>query len=594
MGNGFNVLDLTKDSEDKIVQNYALDKVTYQAGRGPINVKVIDPLNVVAGEFELRFLVTLPDPKSMGAVMDTCTWEITNLTTGEKVSSRQAINVGTEQIFPEWGISVNIEQHQYTVFPGNLRFTPLIESNVVYDDPNHQWLSGVSDLDGLIPQNWVRSGTAEISSAQDPCGARYNDRIGFDDGQEYEKVVNGTWAPYVLAALSNLPNTDGCEPNHGLVSSGNINIKSQYEASGNDTRHLVSVDIVFTPDKSKWSRCVVLESQQDQALAGGTSGVQFQYMKNKPSIDKNGRATGTPGCNEAEATLVGTTGMGWFPGYAIDLETGERMNIAYAEDSWLGADNGNDMMFNPTSRMYSSLGEVIFGGKHYVYIFRNTAKEVNNPNSNVGMVTYDQGAFIHTAYATNNNSQIRRIWASATWAGIPMVASGESFLSNRARVRIRVAKPYNRYSTNGYSINNTADMAFSQNDWVNLYQFRTHDKAITYSDEQEMKDSILDLINIVPNPYYAYSNYEENRLDNRVKITNLPEVAKIKIYTINGTLVRTLTKDSPITSVDWDLKNFQGIPIASGAYLIHIDVPDVGEKVLKWFGVIRPPDLDNF
>ncbi|MBL6594917.1 MAG: hypothetical protein ISQ99_05560, partial [Flavobacteriales bacterium] len=48
------------------------------------------------------------------------------------------------------------------------------------------------------------------------------------------------------------------------------------------------------------------------------------------------------------------------------------------------------------------------------------------------------------------------------------------------------------------------------------------------------------------------------------------------------------------TSIDWDLKNFAGIPIASGVYLIHINVPGVCEKVLKWFGVIRPPDLDSF
>ncbi|MBL6871633.1 MAG: hypothetical protein ISQ95_03455, partial [Flavobacteriales bacterium] len=48
------------------------------------------------------------------------------------------------------------------------------------------------------------------------------------------------------------------------------------------------------------------------------------------------------------------------------------------------------------------------------------------------------------------------------------------------------------------------------------------------------------------------------------------------------------------TSIDWNLKNKVGIPIASGVYLIHINAPGVCEKVLKWFGVIRPPDLDSF
>jgi hypothetical protein len=78
-----------------------------------------------------------------------------------------------------------------------------------------------------------------------------------------------------------------------------------------------------------------------------------------------------------------------------------------------------------------------------------------------------------------------------------------------------------------------------------------------------------------------------------VKITNLPERCTVRIYTVNGKLVRTFEKDSPITSQDWDLTNFKAIPIASGIYLIHITVPDVGEKVLKFFGGMRQVDLQG-
>ena len=39
----------------------------------------------------------------------------------------------------------------------------------------------------------------------------------------------------------------------------------------------------------------------------------------------------------------------------------------------------------------------------------------------------------------------------------------------------------------------------------------------------------------------------------------------------------------------------KGIPIASGAYIINISVPSTGkERNLKWFGVLRPIDLDTF
>jgi flagellar hook assembly protein FlgD len=112
--------------------------------------------------------------------------------------------------------------------------------------------------------------------------------------------------------------------------------------------------------------------------------------------------------------------------------------------------------------------------------------------------------------------------------------------------------------------------------------------------DASVANAALNLINVVPNPYYAYSAYETGQLDNRVKITNLPDNCKVRIYTMNGSLIRTFDKADPRTSLDWDLKNQVGISIASGIYLIHVDVPGVGEKVLKWFGVMRPIDLDTF
>jgi len=53
-------------------------------------------------------------------------------------------------------------------------------------------------------------------------------------------------------------------------------------------------------------------------------------------------------------------------------------------------------------------------------------------------------------------------------------------------------------------------------------------------------------------------------------------------------------KGDPKTSLDWDMKNQSGITISSGIYIIHVNVPGVGEKVVKWFGVLRPIDLDTF
>jgi hypothetical protein len=126
-----------------------------------------------------------------------------------------------------------------------------------------------------------------------------------------------------------------------------------------------------------------------------------------------------------------------------------------------------------------------------------------------------------------------------------------------------------------------------------VYRFSTEELK-TQRDVIEVAKSDLDLINVVPNPYYAYSTYEVNQLDNRIKIVNLPRECTVSIYNVSGTLIRQFTKDEEITSIDWDLKNSAGIPISGGVYLIHVEAPGIGERTLKWFGALRPIDLNAF
>ena len=55
MGNGGNALELDSASESLIVKNFSLNYPVYKSGFGPINVKVVDPLNVPAGNYTLLF-----------------------------------------------------------------------------------------------------------------------------------------------------------------------------------------------------------------------------------------------------------------------------------------------------------------------------------------------------------------------------------------------------------------------------------------------------------------------------------------------------------------------------------------------------------
>ena len=51
--------------------------------------------------------------------------------------------------------------------------------------------------------------------------------------------------------------------------------------------NLNSVDVVYTNDKSKWTRCVIVEAQENPDLAEG--GALKMGLRESPSVDKNGQ-----------------------------------------------------------------------------------------------------------------------------------------------------------------------------------------------------------------------------------------------------------------------------------------------------------------
>jgi hypothetical protein len=600
-GNGGLNMDLTDESENFIVNNFRMANPNYIGGEGngPIEVKVVDPLNVNPGTFELSFL-----PDAQGRICSS-NWKLINVNTGGVISSEKSIQIGHEQILPDFGISIRIEQYQY-LRPnptGPDRVAELIGATITFADSSKRWLTGVKDQEGVDPRNWIRAGSTS-GTAGNAC-QEYPDNTPYvDPDQNFEKILEGTWAPYYLCAIDQVD-----AQNNNLICNVGAPIATAVATSRTNSRlHLLqSVNIVFTPDKSKWSRVPVLEMCEYPALAIG--GAEKLKTRNQPSVDKQGRKAGDPGYNAAEGDFISTTGMGWFPGYAIDVESGERLNMAFGEDSWLGVDNGKDMIWNPTSRELDEFGTVVMGGKHHIYIFRNELRvrsipSVSDPNNK--MPAYDH--FAWGMNRINNNTQRLDLWRSCMWVGIPLLSPGRSLLETEVKIKIRVKKPYEWYSSDpnyvASATNNnpsvcmpvqslTYDTTTATNGWRPKYRFSLDNIAVQ-TNYTTYNDSILNLINIVPNPYYAYSSYEKNRIDTRVKIVNLPEICTIKIFNMSGSLVRTYTKDSPITSLDWDLKNQVGIPIASGVYIVHVDVPGVGEKILKWFGAMRPPDLESF
>ena len=582
-GNGNRSLELTDASMKTILTDGFMNNPTYDYGAGPVNIKVVDPLNLANGYFECKFRdYTAPN---IGNGADTASWVIYRYANKgdanpiDSVSSERTIASNNEQIIPQWGVSVQIFQTKYSGI-GNLasKSTSVIDASIEFADSSKRWLTGVKDNDAFFPTNWVRSGdySPECDPGDpafeglpdgptylDPC--KYPDEAGADPTQGYERVLEGIIAPHRLV---------GYQADYmPLAYFGTFSGSSKLNAS---ISFLPSVNIVLTNDKSLWTRCPIVELGRNTALNVG--GAAPGALRKSPSVDKNGNPDGTG------------TGMGWFPGYAVDLESGARLYMAFGENSFLGGENGADMIWNPTDRLVSNVGTPLMGGMHPVYVFSYKQSTINGFSSGFDFPAYvpaqaetNSGNVAYTKYLEvegNSSSAKRELYGSLTWIAYPLLAQDQTLLATDVTIRLRVNKEYKNFVGSG------------ENAGKPMYGWSMEDIA-TKVGSQDMLKEALAMINVVPNPYYAFSEYERTRLDTKVKIVNLPEVCTVRIYTANGKLVRTFKKDSPQTYIDWDLTNHKAIPVAGGIYLIHVDVPNVGERVLKFFGGMRQADLQG-
>jgi translation elongation factor EF-1beta len=221
---------------------------------------------------------------------------------------------------------------------------------------------------------------------------------------------------------------------------------------------------------------------------------------------------------------------------------------------------------------------------HYVYVFG-----VGLGNSDCP--PYDEGVWLKTMMdhtdVSNRINNYRKVWSNCQWVWEPMLMENAELLATDAEINLRINRPYEK------------NVVGNENLGSPMYNFTIDEPTLTVQGDR--LESALDRINVVPNPYYAYSSYETTKLDTRVKITNLPERCTVNIFNMQGALVRSFEKDDPITSLDWDLKNHLNVPIAGGLYVIHVTIPVTDasgnvtehERIIKWYGALRPPDLDN-
>ncbi len=740
-GNGGLFLDMTDESRDLVLANNTYNNIQYKNNYGPLNIQVIDPLQVKPYDYYIKFL-----PNSVSNdVNDSTEWQliISDDVTDDELAelglpristAGMPISMTNEQLFLDLGISVSLKNAQFKIYQkdldeyvastsGGYNFANLhkygqvnfVGSSIDFNGGS-SWLTGVADIEGDYPSNWIHSGQYSTGKwhdwgddggqdgAEDEYGKwRTEDacmivgagvlneseasRAFKDPNQLFENIIGGTWSPYVLSS----PYDGGPQARYLIPDDqfyeNNVSPSPSYftftdfssiprRAGYNQTMtNLYSVDVVLTPDKSKWTRAIVLEAGSATSAQNFVVNQEFHGMtyhnvrhepKKCPSVDKDGNPETNPVAGQE-------TGFGWFPGYAINVETGERLNIMFAENSADTFNHGNDMIFNPTDvyafyrnmqtgelltdeetgkpvamseSVYNSyrdaygvtFGEPLNGGRHYIYVVGSSGNTCSLPyyfNSRErnfndgGTVTqisgsphggtipgtdfafydcgpYDECAWLKAKFNSfvnvssmndyNRMRQKMQLFNNVMWTSIPMpvINREKDWLTSDATIKIRVSRPYLRYSSRWYD-----DPASAPNTSLNggypLYQFTTKNLVPTKVETAEEIQTVLDEINIVPNPYYGFSQYEHNALENYVRIVNLPTKCTISIYTVNGTLIRTLTKgDAGSSYVQWDLKNHANIPISGGVYIIHVKADGIGERTLKFFCAMRPTDLNGF
>jgi hypothetical protein len=620
IGNGGKFMDLSAETVAAMEEAFAngspyTGPLTYAEGAGPFDIAVFNPLDVVDGEYELRFVDNdLNDTE----LPNDARWELVNLSdpTAGVIASERTISEINEQIIKQYGFAITIGQVE-EVGENPLFGNGAIGARFDYADPGATpWLNGIGDTDASISQGIFDYVRTELGAPDE----------SLDPNRDLTEM-GSFFVPYFLADYVNRSPED--YPFGYLSPAWNNNTGGSLVRDQSRLDAINNVDIVFTSNKDLWSRCVVVETANNSYVnqgftftEGGYENFDLRAAPNVTQFDNDG-----DGLPDIDTNDPGE-GMGWFPGYAVDVETGQRLNIFFGENSLYYDDpenneplgglysgrftaNGRDMMFNPSSEVVIqpldasepfTLYNVLAGGQHYVYVTKTP---------------YDECAFFRTQLSASQPSNLLKIAAvrEITWAGFPLAESGTELLPYRdglipadVRVKLRVNEPFqveiDKESPLGQPAfdERTGD---GSNNYHPAYRFTLEGYQAEELDAVGVDES-LDQINVVPNPYYGFSDYEPDKFTNIIKITNLPAKCTVTIYSLDGKFIRQYIRDEvpPVPDgtnrgielgqinpdLEWDLKNSKGIPIASGVYLIHVAADGLGERTLKWFGVNREFD----
>lgn len=576
-GNPGVFLELEEGMYDQMLSDDFSGEIKYKKGFGPVLAKVVDPGNLRSAKLQLA----LYNEDGFIGVNDETRWVLRNVDTGEEIFSDFNLSRFSEQIVDTYGIS--IEMYLADSIGINRNGSIVNEKNGIVDtrfkllDPEApKWLKSVgsskslsiSDDEGnqFFPLKYVKNDIGEIDYHLDPT-------------QAFTSTSEPGFIPFYITA-QRPPSNPGEFLVGPMIQIPVIGGPQDFRLV-NAAENSYNVDLVLTSDKSLWTRSIVIQTSSAlykfMGFEPSDNTDMFDYREH-PSIGKDGRyatedgtKTGTvltgSSTNPDDPNYINPQGMGWFPGYAVDVETGRRLNILYGENSSYnevlqdeynnGEVIGDDMIWNPSDQkllnfMDQTIVNYFMGGQHFIYI----------TNSN-----YDGGASMFSALAPNQNLVFKLpVLNQITWSGFTILEEGQELRSyedglipHDMVIQLRANQKYS--TTPGGSING-------------MPHYLIDIDADGILGNQNVVDK-PEGITAFPNPFLSFRHIE-------LTLCDLPQNCDIYMFDAQGRIVMHQKLDGIIgEKLESYSIELNKIKMAAGVYFLRIDAPGEEVQTLK-------------
>ena len=274
-----------------------------------------------------------------------------------------------------------------------------------------------SGADWLLPVPFDPVGVEGVNWQKEPIDAGDIEATTTDPGNVYSYVANGSIAPY----------NNSLEMSTSITKAG-----GRYSGSISSTPNseLPNVNIVIDYDNpSNWTRVPVLQINfRDDASGAVLNDSRYMLSKSDvPSVGTNGVADGTtspyPGFGPSK-------GMGWFPGYAIDLDRGIRLNLMFSESKIADPTNGNNLVWEPTNEDD--------GGRSFIYVTNTEYDPTYYENLFDDAEVNRYNVINDVAGVPGYASRLKDIFKDVTWLVNPRRSSSQLVGSGNYNIRIRV------------------------------------------------------------------------------------------------------------------------------------------------------------